>query len=273
MTLPERQQTPPPEFVHLPTKSVPFVSRLLRLAEAQQISIPMADANENQEYFATENYILTQMVRATTKDKTGILSPLLGLAKDADHVASIATGCAEHQLTLIESQHGEKGPEYRKYLLDILRGKRDDFTIDDLLALDELWGNVVRDIKAKNPENAQVLEFRQRNLQALQNAAESKNVRITKLANREFSAGGSDDGRLNDVVEAPTLPKVPSPEKLNAIIPTRLQGEINIDELTDAEVLLLEGGKIGHDVVRHILAVIRERESDNKIVRQGDNRI
>ena len=208
---------------------------------------------------------LVQIVR-NGGDATGVVPYLFEPRKDSVDIYRELTGMAQSQLFSINEQD-------RAILINGL--KNGSLSIPSLLRLDQLYGSFISQLNSKMSPEAK--DFRAKNSMILTNALQNRRLArghetswMSNFPTKEDSESAmvsfypimDEDNKkrvkdIHGVVLVPSLPPE-NQEILDLMTPNIFRYGINKQsDLSDAEVFLLEGGKVG-GMLKFILKQIKE---------------
>jgi hypothetical protein len=252
------------EFVKCVSGRVPFVSSALtKLSPIHpDIFIPHINNITPEE---KRSEIMVAMVRQ--KDLTGIIPHLIGRSQNPSETLQELTQIGQNQLARLS----QIGSSIYESALETLRGG--DTSIEALLALDKLQGQLVRDLSEKDTPKAR--EFRTKNDLALtvEQFGIGTNVGLGSFLNHHgatpdlpahyFPITDAQGKVVVDVEQSIMVPSMP-PENTQAllnILPDICRRGVQVSEPDVSTPLgfLLQLGKIGSPVTRHIIEAVKKR--------------
>jgi len=262
---------PTPEYLSLSPSSIPMVNAFLdnaathgycsKLTRLELISPPQGLIHPS------ETHILTAMNRLW--DDTGIIAPLISVAANQDDTADILYGLAKKEIHDL-SDRGISMKDVRA------AGEGGTCPRQVFEGMNTAWHNMVVGVKrvaferglTPNPnELAPVAAaYRAENVRLLQALSTRLTKPISELGHRELKFNA--DGRLIDVIEKLTVPIIPDPKALLAILPNELytaNGHIRMHGLEDELYFLRNCGQAGHDVARYLITLLKGQDAVEEI--------
>jgi hypothetical protein len=214
----------------------------------------------------TESYLLTQAVRQTAFDDTGIVPHLLGVAHNPQETLMYMLPAATNALSWLKAQGVGVANETLNALLH-----NGPCSIRSLDNLDEMWGSIVTRVKdtafdadLAEPNSRMTLEarmFKEANIASLRALREKQG--LIELVNRRLVVDEI-GGNLIDVAEELTIPVVPEDQvaKLLEILPDIFNRKVIIPtKHYPLEVQILrELGKVGNDFTRVLISLMKEKQ-------------
>lgn len=257
--------------VYIPPRSVPFLAPLLNSAgeKNSQIkpieSLGIAVPPEN-----VEQYLRTLAVRQI--DLTGLVPRFLGMYDDPNRVMTSLREIAENELSRLQNSPAGAGA-----IEIIQRGvsKIEECSPEQVMALDESWGRVVREVQRETTDYSMDPEYNMRPtayrfayttrdaLNALKRAV-GNNVANLVILKRVWNTEQNELAVLRDIEMGYIVPKLTEEQReaLLSITPPDLRRG---NELADPKDLvrsyLLHGGAAGHPTVRGVSAVLRQQQN------------
>ena len=250
-----------PETIRLRRASIFPIASFLRTERELGLTIPSFDLVCTPLWSPkTESYLLTQTVRRT--DLTGIFPHLIGIAHDPEEALGYVMPIVTKTLKWLEA----KGKaQYDDTINALLHDGR--CSLDSLINLDSMWGNIVNEIKGLTLEKGLAGEngemtseawlFKTKNTEALN--ALKKVHGLKGLVNRQFETDGS--GNLTDITEQLIVPVVSEENLVDLlkILPDKFNRNIDTsaDSLSLEEQILRKLGKVGNDYTRILIEIMK----------------
>lgn len=270
MTLTAEKPFANQEMIKLKRASIFPIASFLRTEHTLGLSIPDTDLIYNSLWLPqTESYLLTQAVRKTAFDDTGIVPHLLGVARNPEDTLMHMLPAATEALIQLKTQ----GKEIYDKTLDALLHDG-PCSIDILNNLDEMWGFIVGKVKGtasdmglaeKDGMTPEARIFKAENITSL--TALKKIHSLKELVNRDLVP--DERGDLIDITEELIVPVVPKKQvaKLLKILPKVFNKNIDISTKNlPLEVQILRKlGKVGNDFTRILIMIMKEKQLEQKM--------
>jgi len=251
-----------PETIRLRRASIFPIASFLRTERELGLTIPSFDLVCTPLWSPkTESYLLTQTVRRT--DLTGIFPHLIGIAHDPEEALGYVMPIVTKTLKWLEA----KGKaQYDDTINALLHDGR--CSLDSLINLDSMWGNIVNEIKGLALEKGligdndemmsnEAWSFKTKNTEAL-NALKEKHS-LKGLVNRQLETDWP--GNLIDITEQLIVPVVSEENlaELLIILPDKFNRNIDTsaDSLSLEEQILRKLGKVGNDYTRILIEIMK----------------